>query len=395
MKQKVFFVPLAVVALLIGAVAWLVPSQAQAPITLKMQSTWPTVDIFHQTFVDWSKKVTEMSGGRLKIEVLPAGAVVPAFQLIEAVHQGTLDGGHGVPVYWYGKHVASSLFGTGPSFGLDAEGLLGWFYYGGGQELYNEFLQKVLKFDVVSFLHGPMPTQPFGWFKTPVKGPGDLKGIKFRTVGLSAELYKKMGASVVILPGGEIIPALDRGVIDAAEFNNPTSDRMLGFQDVRKVMMAQSYHQPVESLELMFNKKKFDALPKDLQAIIRYGVMAESADFTWKMMDRNSKDLEELKTKHGVKVVKTPKSVLQAQLKAWDEIIAEKLNDPFSQKVLASQKAWAARVVPLRQEIMVENDTAFTHFFKPKPAPKPAAAPAAPAAPAAKPAAPAAPAEKK
>ena len=282
--------------------------------------------------------------------------------------------------------MAASLFGTGPSFGLDAEALLAWMYYGGGQELYKEFIQEILKFDVVAFAYGPMPTQPFGWFKTPVTKPDDLKGKKFRTVGLSAELYKKMGASVVILPGGEIISALDRGVIDAAEFNNPSSDRLLGFPDVRKVMMAQSYHQPVEFLELTFNKKKYDSLPKDLQAIIKYAAMAESADFTWKMIDRNSKDLEEMKAIKGVKVFRTPKSVLQAQLKAWDEIIAEKLTDPFSVKVLASQKAWAARVGALRLDIMVENETAYNHYFKAKPA---AASAPKPAAPAAKPAAPA------
>ena len=386
MRYRVFVASFAAVALIVGAIVWLTPSQAQAPIVLKMQSTWPSQDIFHRTFVDWATKVTEMSGGRLKIDVLPSGAVVPAFQLLDAVQQGTLDGGHGVTVYWYGKHVAASLFGTGPSFGLDAEALLAWMYYGGGQELYSEFMRDILKFDVVAFAYGPMPTQPFGWFKTPVTKPDDLKGKKFRTVGLSAELYKKMGASVVILPGGEIISALDRGVIDAAEFNNPSSDRLLGFPDVRKVMMAQSYHQPVEFLELTFNKKKYDSLPKDLQAIIKYAAMAESADFTWKMIDRNSKDLEEMKALKGVKVVRTPKSVLEAQLKAWDEIIAEKLTDPFSVKVLASQKAWAARVGALRLDIMVENETAYNHYFKAKPA---AASAPKPAAPAAKPAAPA------
>jgi TRAP-type mannitol/chloroaromatic compound transport system substrate-binding protein len=338
---------------------------AQSTITFKMQSTWPTKDIFHEVFVDWGKKVEEMAGGRLKIDILPSGAVVPAFQLIEAVHQGTLDGGHGVPAYWFGKQVAASLFGTGPSFGLDAEGLLGWIYYGGGQQLYNELIQTVLQLDVVSFFHGPMPTQPLGWFKTPVQKPDDLKGVKFRTVGLSADLFKQLGASVVILPGGEIVPALDRGVIDAAEFNNPSSDRLLGFPDVRKVMMAQSYHQPVEFLELLFNKKKYDALPKDLQAMIKYANMAQSADFTWKMMDRNSTDLAEMKSKQKVQVVKTPKAVLEAQLNAWDAVVAEKSKDnPFFVKVLESQKQWAARVVPLRQEIMVENETAYQHYFK-------------------------------
>jgi TRAP-type mannitol/chloroaromatic compound transport system substrate-binding protein len=338
---------------------------AQAVVTLKMQSTWPTKDIFHEIFVDWGKKTEEMAGGRLKIDILPAGAVVPAFQLIEAVHQGTLDGGHGVPAYWFGKNVAASLFGTGPSFGLDAEGLLGWIHHGGGQELYNELIQNVMKLDVQSFFHGPMPTQPLGWFKSAVNTPEDLKGVKFRTVGLSADLFKQMGASVVILPGGEIIPALDRGVIDAAEFNNPSSDRLLGFPDVRKLMMAQSYHQPVEFLELLINKKKYEALPKDLQAIIKYAAMAESADFTWKFMDRNSKDLEEMKATQNVQVVKTPNAVLEAQLKAWDAVVEEKSKgNPFFVKVIESQRQWAERVVPLRQEIMVDNEPAYQHYFK-------------------------------
>lgn len=338
--------------------------RAQAPITLKMQSTWPTKEIFHEIFEAWAKKVNEMAPGRLKIDVLPDKAVVPAFELIEAVSRGTLDGGHGVGAYWFGRNRASSLFGTGPSFGLDADGMLGWIHYGGGQELYNELIQQILKFNVVSFFHGPMPTQPFGWFYKEVKGPGDIKDVRFRTVGLSAVLYQEMGAAVKILPGGEIIPAMERGVLDAAEFNNTTSDKLLGFPDVRKICMVQSYHQPCEYLELMFNKTKFDGLPKDLQAIIKYAVMAESADFTWKFYDRNSSDLIELEQKRGVKFIVTPRSVLQAQLKAWDKIIADESGkNPFFAKVIKSQREWAARAVPWRQKIMVENNTAFEHYF--------------------------------
>jgi TRAP-type mannitol/chloroaromatic compound transport system substrate-binding protein len=363
------------------------PVAAQQTITLKMQSTWPTKDIFHDIFVAWGKKVEEMAGGRLKIDILPSGAVVPAFSLMDAIHSGTLDGGHGVAAYWFGKNVSTSLFGTGPAFGFDAEVLLGWIYHGGGQELYNELIQQMLKLDVVSFFHGPMPTQPLGWFKTPITNPGQFKGMKYRTVGLSADLFKAMGASVVILPGGEIVAALDRNLIDAAEFNNTTSDRMLGFPDVRKVMMAQSYHQPMECLELLISKKKYESLPKELQAIIKYAAMAESADFTWKMMDRNSTDLIEMKAKQGVKVVKTPKSVLEAQMKAWDKVIEDKSKDnPFFVKVLESQKQWAARVVPWRNEIMVDEELAYNHFFNKATAP--AAKPAAKEAPAKAPAAP-------
>lgn len=321
-------------------------------VTLKMQSTWPTKDIFHETFVEWGKKSEEMAGGRLKIDILPAGAVVGAFQLIDAVHQGVLDGGHGVPAYWFGKSKAASLFGTGPSLGMDAEMVLGWVRYGGGQQLYDELLQQVLKLNVLSFFHGPMPSQPLGWFRNEVKSVDDFKGLKYRTVGMAQDLMEILGASVQAIPGGEVVPSLERGVIEAAEYNNPTSDMLFGFQDVRKTYMVGSYHQQTEFLELLVNKTKWDSLPKDLQAIMKYAAMAESADFTWRMLDQNSRDLKDLKTNRGVTVIRTPKSILEAQLKGWDQIIAkESQADPFFAKVITSQQEWAARTVPLRREI--------------------------------------------
>ena len=365
-SRRTFFKRAAVAA---GAVAAMGPvrASAQQTITLKIQSGIPPKDIFHEQFLGLAKKIEELSGGRVKMDVLPSGAVVGPFQIIEAVHTGAVDGGGAVPAYWFSKQVAFSLFGTGPSFGLDAEGFLGWIHYGGGQQLYDELLHE-LKLDVVAMFFGPMPTQPLGWFKKgEIKKPDDLKGIKYRTVGLSAELFKQLGSSVVIMGGGDIIPALDRGVLDAAEFNNPTSDKILGFQDVSKVYMVQSYHQPVEFLELLLNKKRWESFDKQTQAIFKYAVMAQSADMTWQFMDRNSADLIELKTKHKVRVVKTPKSVLDAQLKAWDKIVKEKSEgNAFFTKVIASQRKWAERVVPLRQEIMVDNEPAFNHYFKPK-----------------------------
>lgn len=350
-------------------------ASAQTPIVLKMQSTWPVKDIFHEDFVDWAHKVDEMCGGRIKIDLLQAGAVVPAFELIEAVSRGTLDGGHGVSAYWFGRNRAVSLFGTGPCFGLDADGVLAWIHYGGGQELYNDLIQNVLKMNVVSFFHGPMPTQPLGWFRKEIKKPEDLKDLRYRTVGLSASLFMEMGAAVKILPGGEIVPAMERGVLDAAEFNNTSSDRLYGFPDVRKIYMVQSYHQAGEFFEVMFNKTKWDSMPKDLQKILRYACMAQSSDFTWKLYKRNTEDMVWMEQQKGVKFVKTPKSVLQAQLKAWDRIIEKESKDnPFFAKVIKSQKEFAAQSADWRQKIMVEMDTAYNYWFK-----KPAAAPAKPA----------------
>lgn len=335
-----------------------------APISFRFQSTWPTKDIFHEYALDFAKKVNDMSGGRLKIDVLPSGAVVKAFDLIDAVHKGTLDGGHGVSAYWYGKNSAYSLFGTGPSFGMDANTLLAWVEYGGGKDLYNELQQKVMNFNVQGFLYGPMPTQPLGWFKKEIKGPDDFKNLKYRTVGLSVDVFKEMGAAVVALPGSDIVPSLDRGVIEAAEFNNASSDRALGFPDVSKICMLQSYHQPLECFEILFNKKKYDALSNELKSIIRYAAQASSADMSWKAVDRYSQDYLDLQSKHGVKFFKTPENVLAAQLDAWDRVLAKKsAENPFFAKVIESQKKFAQRAAKWANDTIVPPKLAYDHWF--------------------------------
>lgn len=337
--------------------------KAQEAVTFKFQSTWPSKDIFHEFAQDYVTRVNTMSGGKLKLDLLPAGAVAKAFEVQDAVIAGTLDGGHGVCAYWYGKHKAYSLFGTPPAWGWRANQMIGWMKYGGGQELYNELVQQVLGLNLVGFLTGPMPTQPLGWFKQPVENASAFNGLKYRTVGLSADLFKEMGAAVTILGGGEIVPAMDRGLLEAAEFNNPSSDRVLGFTDVSKDYMLQSYHQAAESFEIIFNKTKFDALPPELQAIIQYAAESASADMSWKAMDRYSKDLAGMKAEQGVKTHKTPDEVLKAQLAAWDKVIAAQSQEPFFAKVVESQKAWAKRVVGLQFDMEVDQKAAFDHFF--------------------------------
>ena len=299
-------------------------SVAQSPISFRWQSTWPAKDIFHEYANDFAKKVNGMSGGRLKIDVLPAGAVVKAFDLIDAVSKGTLDGGHGVLSYWYGKNSAMALWGSGPSFGMDANMLLAWHEYGGGKALLEE-IYKSLNLNVVSYLYGPMPTQPLGWFKKPITKVEDFKGLKYRTVGLSIDIFTAMGAAVNALPGGEIVSAMDRGLLDAAEFNNATSDKLLGFPDVSKVCMLQSFHQSAEQFEILFNRTKFNSLPADLKSIVNAAVQASSADMSWKAIDRYSQDYIELQ-KGGVKFYQTPDAILQAQLKAWDNITKKKIS---------------------------------------------------------------------
>jgi TRAP-type mannitol/chloroaromatic compound transport system substrate-binding protein len=348
-----------------GAGAMAAPMVAVAQTTtFRFQSTWPSKDIFHEYANDFAKKVNDMAGNRLKIEVLPSGSVVPAFQLLDAVNKGTLDGGHGVVAYHYGKANALALWGSGPAFGMDPNMVLAWHYYGGGKALLEE-IYKSLNIDVVSFLYGPMPTQPLGWFKKPVARADDLKGLKFRTVGLAVDVFKELGAAVNPLPGGEIVPALDRGLIDAAEFNNASSDRLLGFPDVVKNCMLQSFHQSGEQFEILFNKGKYDALPGELKSVIDYAVQAASADMSWKAIQRNSQDYIELKTADKVNFYKTPDAVLRAQLAAWDKVTAAKSTEqPLFKKVMDSQRAFAERAGGWQNDYMVDFKMAWNHYFR-------------------------------
>jgi len=346
-------------------------AKAQGPISMRWQSTWPTKDIFHEYALDFAKKVNDMTGGDLKIEVLPAGAVVPAFGLLDAVSKGTLDGGHGVLVYHYGKQNALALWGSSPAFGMEAQQLLSWHKYGGGKELLNKVYSSIGA-NVVSFPYGPMPTQPLGWFKKPITKPDDFKGLKFRTVGISIDLFQGLGAAVNALPGGEIVPAMDRGLLDAAEFNNSSSDRLLGFADVSKVFMLQSYHQNAEQFEITFNKTKFDALPAKMKAIIENAVEAASQDMTWKAIHRYSIDHIELQTKDKVKMYKTPDSVLQRQLQIFDGVLAKRKDNALFNEVIASQRAFAERAVRWYLDTQLSGRMAYNYYFG-KPAAKPAA----------------------
>ena len=345
-----------------GAMSAPMISTAQTSTTMRFQSTWPAKDIFHEYANDFASKVNAMASGKLKIEVLPSGSVVPAFQLLEAVNKGTLDGGHGVVAYHYGKNNALALWGSGPAFGMDPNMVLAWHNYGGGKALLDE-IYKSMNMDVISYLYGPMPTQPFGWFKKPISNVAQLKGVKFRTVGLAVDMYTDMGAAVNPLPGGEIIPALDRGLLDAAEFNNASSDRILGFPDVVKNCMLQSFHQSGEQFEILFNKGKYNALPAELKAIIDFSVQAASADMSWKAIDRNSKDYIDLK-KQGIKFYKTPDAILRAQLASWDKIMDKKSGEnPLFKKILESQKAYAERAGQWQNDYSVDFKMAYNHYF--------------------------------
>jgi TRAP-type mannitol/chloroaromatic compound transport system substrate-binding protein len=340
---------------------------AQSPVVLKMQGAWGAKDIFNEMAEEYVKRVNEMAGGRLRIEFLTAGAVVKPFEVTDAVSKGVLDAGHTVAVYWYGKSKVASLFGSGPVTGANAEQTLGWMMRGGGYALYEE-LQKNLGLNLKGFFAFPMPTQPLGWFKkAPPRNGKELQGYKYRTVGLAADLMQELGMKVTQLPGGEIVPAMERGVIDAFEFNNPTSDSRFGAQDVAKYYSMGSYHQAMEFFEIIFNRDKYNSLSPDLKAILQYAAEATSSSNTWTAQDNYSRDLQKLISKDKVKVSRTPKAVFDAQIAAWDKVVAKlEAGDPFFKKVLASQKDWARRVAYYAFFNDADYKTAYEHVFKTK-----------------------------
>ncbi len=346
-----------------AAVATLaMPNIASAATTLKVQAAWGG-GVFLKNAQDYVKRVNEMSGGSLKIDLLPVNSVVKTSQMQDAVHRGVLDGAHYVPAYWYSKAASASLFGTGPCWGWSAQELLGWIHYGGGRELYNELMGN-LGLNLVGFFNSPMPAQPLGWFKEQIKQSSQMKGLKYRTVGLAADVLGEMGMSVVQLPGGEIQPAMKSGLIDAAEFNNPTSDSDFGMQDVSKHYHLASFHQSQEAFEIAFNRDKFNSLAPELQKILEYASEAENSNFYWGNTLSYANDLVKLKNKLGVNVYRTPDSIMQAQLKAWD-VIVDKFNkkDAFFKKVVNSQKEYAKKVMAYLLLNSPDYGMAYRHHF--------------------------------
>ena len=336
---------------------------AQAPLVLKMQTSWPASNIWQEMAQDYADRVEAMSGGRLQVDLLPAGAVVAPFQVLDAVSDGLIDASHSVSAYWYGKNRAASLFGTGPVFGGSPENMLGWFYQGGGKELFDELTQQNMGLDIDGYFAFPMYAQPLGWFTNPIEGVESLQGLKYRTVGLAADLMQEMGMSVAQLPGGEIVPAMERGVIDAFEFNNPSSDRDFGAQDVAKDYYLASYHQASEAFEFLFSRTFMEDLDDDLRAILIYGVEAASTANKAKAANRYSEDLQRLQNEDGVTVHRTPDSILAAQIEAWDKLITDLEEDPFIKKTLDSQRAWVERVSYYELMNAPDYQLAYNHYF--------------------------------
>ena len=313
---------------------------------LKMQAAWPSgADIFFEMAQDYCNMVSDMSGGSLKIDLQPVNAIVKTSEIGAAVSDGIVDMGHWVTAYWYGKNTAASLFGTGPSYGMSSQEVMGWMEYGGGRKLYEETLASV-GYNYTGFFHMPMPAQPFGWFKKNVTKVSDVKGMKYRTVGLATNVLTAMGMVVRQLPGGEIQPAMKTGLIDAAEFNNPTSDSNFGMQDVSKHYHLGSFHQSQEMFEIPMNTKRLNSLSPAHQAILKNAAYAANTDNYFKALVRYSDSLAMLMNEHKVNIYQTSDAILAEQLKGWDKVIGEfSAKDAFFKKIVDSQKAYAKKVM--------------------------------------------------
>ncbi|MGE0313935.1 MAG: TRAP transporter substrate-binding protein [Lautropia sp.] len=343
------------------------PRPRQEGVRLRFQSAWPAKDIFHEFANDFARKLSDMSGGRLEIEMLPAGAIAQPFNLLDAVARGVIDGAHGALSYWYGRNSALALWGCGPAFGMDANMVLAWHMRGGGRALLAEVYAD-LNLPVESFLYGPMPPQPLGWFRAPVATPADLRGLRYRTVGLSIDLFEALGASVQSLPAGEIARALDSGQLDAAEFNNATSDRILGLPEVAKVCMLGSFHQLAETFEVLINRPVYEVLAPELRALFEHAVQAASTEMSWKAIDRYSRDFEETEAMQGVRYVRTSEAILRAQLDAWARVVEKKSREnPMFARVHASMRAFARRAARWQVENAVDLRLAYEHVFPPRP----------------------------
>jgi len=356
-----------------AALGFAASASAQQPRNLKFQSTWPASLTLQDNLRFFVERVDKLTAGQLKIEALAAGQVVPAFEVLDATHKKVIDGAHAVSYYWVGKSKAATLFSATPAgpFGMDHMDYLGWMYEGGGLDMWWEFYQKELKLNLVAFPILPSSPQAFGWFKRPIKNLADFKGMKCRQTGIVAEIFQRMGMTTVNMPGGEIVPAAQRGVIDCAEWVGGVEDLRLGLPQVWKYHYVPGMHEPTVIGELMINSEVWASLPAQQQESIRSATTETFVRWWVKWQRQNADAIEEMRTKHGVQILRTPPDILIAFLKTWD-IMAKEESDksPFFKKVLDSQREWASRVVPAKRFMNPPYSFAANYYW---PEAKPAA----------------------
>jgi TRAP-type mannitol/chloroaromatic compound transport system substrate-binding protein len=342
------------------------PAPAGGPRTLKMQSSWPASLTLQDNFRFFAERVDKLTAGQLKIDALAAGQVVPAFEVLDATSKKVIDGAHSVSYYWVGKNKAATLFASTPAgpFGMDTMDFMGWVYEGGGLELWWDFYQKELKLNVVVFPILPAGPQAFGWFKRPIKSLADFKGMKCRQTGIVAEIFQKMGMQTVNMPGGEIVPSAQRGVIDCAEWVGGVEDLRLGLPQVWKYHYVPGMHESSIVGELIINADVWKSLTPQQQEAIRSATTETFTRWWVKWQRQNADAIEEMRTKYGTQILRTPPEILIAFLKAWDEIAKEEsAKNPFFKKVLDSQRDYAAKVVPAKRFMFPPYSFAANYYW--------------------------------
>ncbi len=285
--------------------------------------------------------IDEMSAGRLKIKVYGAGELVPAFEVFDAVSSGTAQMGHGAAYYWKGKSEAAQFFSTVP-FGLTAQEMNAWLYYGGGMELWQELYQP---FGVVPVAAGNTGVQMGGWFNKEINSPADLKGLKMRIPGLGGEVLRRLGGTPVNLPGGEIFTSLQSGTIDATEWVGPYNDLAFGLHKAAKYYYYPGWHEPGTTLECIINQQAFAELPKDLQAIVTNACKAVNIDLLSEFTARNNAALHKLLTEHKVELRSFPENVLKELRGVADKVVAELADrDPMAERIFSSFRKFREQV---------------------------------------------------
>src|SRR5262245_28426864 len=364
--------PLLVLTALAAALGLAFPAAAQRPVrNLKMQSTWPASLTLQDNFRMIAERVDKLTGGQIKIEALAAGQVVPAFEILDATHKKVIDGGHGVAYYWVGKNKTATLFSATPAgpFGMDHFDFLGWMYEGGGKELYDEFSQGVLKLNIVGWPIGGASPQAFGWFKRPIKNMADLKGLKCRQTGIVNEIYQRMGMTTVNMPGGEIVPSAQRGVIDCAEWVGGVEDVRLGLPQVWKYHYTPGMHESNSMLEVMMNSDVWKSFTPQQQEAWTGAQMETFVRWGVRWQKHNADAIDEMRTKHGTQILRTPPAILIEFMKTWDKMAAEESEkSPFFKKVYDSQREYAAKVVPAKRFMFPPYSFAANYYFPEKPA---------------------------
>jgi TRAP-type mannitol/chloroaromatic compound transport system substrate-binding protein len=339
---------------------------AAAPKTLKMQSSWPASATLQDNFKFFADRVDKLTAGQLKIDALAAGQVVPAFEVLDATHKKVIDGAHSVTYYWIGKSKTATLFASTPAgpFGMDTMDFIGWVYEGGGLDLWWEFYQKELKLNVIAFPILPSGPQAFGWFKRPIKSLADFKGMKCRQTGIVAEIFQRMGMQTVNMPGGEIIPSAQRGVIDCAEWVGGIEDLRLGLPQAFKYHYVPGMHESSIVGELLINGDVWKALPAQQQEAIRSAATETLTRWWVRWQKQNADAIQEMRVKYGAQILRTPPEILRAFLDAWDQMAAEEsAKNPFFKKVLDSQRAYAGKVVPAKRFMFPPYSFAANHYW--------------------------------